>query len=227
LILKQRLSVSRLVAMLKLLPNILTFMRLVLSAIFLIMILYSPQVEERSFFLDIAFVLFVVAGLTDVVDGHVARRFNATSKFGRMIDPLVDKVLVCGAFICFAIIGEPKLFSLSSIRLAVVHWLVVAVLLSREVYVTVLRHMAEAKGVNFAATASGKIKMLLQSFAIGTVLVKMAHVPEKAWGNWFTTITFVAMVVATVVSGLLATRRSSWQQLQTEGRPRESSSMSA
>ncbi|MHC4517927.1 MAG: CDP-alcohol phosphatidyltransferase family protein [Planctomycetota bacterium] len=213
--------------MLKALPNILTFVRLVLSVIFLIMILYCPHVENRSFFLDIAFVLFVVAGLTDVVDGHVARRFNATSKFGRMIDPLVDKVLVCGAFICFAVIGEPKLFSLSSVQLAVVHWLVVAVLLSREVYVTVLRHLAEAKGVNFAATASGKIKMLLQTFAIGTVLVKMAHVPEKAWGNWFTTITFVAMVVATVVSGVLATRRSSWQQSQTEGRPHESSSVSA
>ena len=115
----------------------------------------------------------------------------------------------------------------ATVQLAVIHWLVVAVLLSREVYVTVLRHMAEAKGVNFAATASGKIKMLLQTFAIGTVLVKMAHVPEKAWGNWFTTLTFVAMVVATIVSGVLATRRSSAQQPKTEGMPHESSSMSA
>jgi CDP-diacylglycerol--glycerol-3-phosphate 3-phosphatidyltransferase len=213
--------------MLKSLPNILTFLRLVLSVVVLVMILYSPQVENRSFFLDIAFVLFIVAGLTDVVDGHVARRFNATSKFGRIIDPLVDKVLVCGAFICFAIISEPKLFSLSRVPLAVIHWLVVAVLLCREVTVTVLRHMAEAKGIDFRATASGKIKMLLQSFAIGTVLVKMAHVGEKAWGHWFTTITFVAMVVATIVSGVLATRRSTSQQQPTEERSHGSSSASA
>ena len=135
-------------------------------------------------------------------------------------------MLVCGAFICFAIIGEPKLFSLSRVPLAVIHWLVVAVLLCREVTVTVLRHVAEAKGIDFRATASGKIKMLLQSFAIGTVLVKMAHVGEKAWGHWFTTITFVAMVVATIVSGVLATRRSTSQQ-PTEEEPRESSTASA
>ena len=213
--------------MLKSLPNILTFLRLVLSVVFLVMILYSPQVENTSSFLDIAFILFVVAGLTDVVDGHVARRFNATSKFGRMIDPLVDKVLVCGTFICFAIIGEPKLFSLSPVQLAVIHWVVVAILLAREITVTVLRHLAEARGVNFAATASGKIKMLLQTFAIGTVVIKMAHVPDKAWGYWFTTITFVAMVVATVVSGVCATRRSTSPQQHAEAKPRQSSSLSA
>lgn len=212
--------------MLKLLPNILTLMRLVLSFIFLAMILYAPQVENRTLFLDVAFVLFVVAGLTDVVDGHVARRFNATSKFGRMIDPLVDKVLVCGAFICFAIIGEPKLFGLSGVPLAAIHWFVVAVLVAREAYVTVLRQLAEAHGVNFAATASGKFKMLLQSFAIGTVLVKMAHV-TRSWGDYFTVVTFVAMVVMTVVSGYLATRRPTWKQLQAEEKAHDSSSTPA
>jgi CDP-diacylglycerol--glycerol-3-phosphate 3-phosphatidyltransferase len=212
--------------MLKLLPNILTLMRLALSAVFLVMILYSPHVADRTFFLDMAFVLFVVAGLTDVVDGHVARRFNATSKFGRMIDPLVDKVLVCGTFICFAVIGEPMLFGLSATQLAVVHWLVVAVLMAREVYVTVLRQIAEAHGVNFAATASGKLKMLLQSFAIGTVIIKMAHV-RGAWGDYFTTVTFAAMVVVTIISGFLATRRPSWKQLQAEEEAHDSSSMPA
>ena len=208
--------------MLKLLPNILTLMRLVLSVVFLIMILYSPHVEGRTFLLDVTFATFLVAAVTDAVDGHVARRFDATSKFGRMIDPLVDKVLVCGAFICFAIVGEPTLFHLSRTQLAVVHWFVVAVLLSREVYVTILRHMAEAHGINFAATASGKIKMLLQSFAIGTVLVKMAHV-EAAWGDYFTTVIFLAMVVVTIISGYLATRRPSWKQLQAEEKAHDSS----
>jgi CDP-diacylglycerol--glycerol-3-phosphate 3-phosphatidyltransferase len=212
--------------MVKLLPNILTFIRLGLSVVFLLMVLYSPGVARQSLFLDGAFVLFVVAGLTDIVDGIVARRFDATSKFGRMIDPLVDKVLVCGAFVCFAIIGEPKLFGLSGVALAIVHWFVVVVLVLREAYVTVLRHIAEAKGINFAATRSGKFKMLTQSFAIGTVLVKMAHV-EAAWGDWFTAATYAVMVSATAVSGVLATRRSSWRQLKTKEARHEPSATSA
>jgi len=162
-------------------PNILTFGRLVLTIVFLIMILYSPPhyaQGEVAFpgFLDIAFIVFVAAGLTDMVDGPVARRLNVTSKFGRMIDPLADKILVCGTFICFARIGEPKLFGLSTTTLAIIHWTIAAILILREVYVTVLRHTAESRGVNFAATMSGKIKMCVQSFAIGTVVIKMAHV---------------------------------------------------
>lgn len=208
--------------MLRHVPNILTFIRLGLTIVFLWMILYSPQVERRTVFLDGAFVLFLVAALTDVVDGHVARRFNATSKFGRMVDPLADKVLVVGSFICFALIGEPRLFGLSAGTLAVIHWSVIAVLVAREAYVTVLRTMAEARGINFAATASGKLKMLLQSFAIGTVLIKMAHVPDRTWGYWFTSVTFAAMVAATIVSGLLATRRRSRSQSKKEGTPHES-----
>ncbi len=199
--------------MLRLIPNILTFGRLVLTVIFVIMVLYSPHMaENRVFFLDVAFVLFVIAGLTDIVDGIAARKFNVVSKFGRMVDPLVDKILVCGTFISFAIIGEPRLFGLGPGVLAAIHWSVAGVLILREVYVTVLRHLAEARGVNFAATVSGKVKMFLQTFAIGTVVIKMAHVQTATWGYWFTTITFVIMLVATVVSGLRATKRSSWRE---------------
>lgn len=222
MILKQSWRLSRLIVMVKLLPNILTFIRLGLSIIFLVMVLYSPQVERRTIFLDGALLLFIVAGVTDVIDGIVARRFDATSKLGRMVDPLVDKVLVCGAFICFAVIGEPKLFGLSGGSLAVIHWFVAAVLVLREAYVTILRQMAEAKGINFAATMSGKFKMLTQSFAIGTVLIKMAHV-EAAWGDWFTAVTYAVMVAATVVSGLMATRRTTWGQSTSEKPHREPS----
>jgi CDP-diacylglycerol--glycerol-3-phosphate 3-phosphatidyltransferase len=203
--------------MLKHIPNILTFGRLVLTIVFLIMILLAPPYYtdgEVPFpgFLDIAFIIFVVAGLTDIVDGLAARRLNVTSKLGRMVDPLADKVLVCGAFICFAIIGEPKLFGLGNVALAIIHWLVAGILIAREAYVTVLRHIAEARGVNFAATKSGKIKMFLQSFAIGTVIIKTAHVQTAAWGNWFTTITFIIMLTATVISGFRATQRSCWKE---------------
>jgi len=198
--------------MLKLIPNILTFGRLVLTIVFLVMILYSPHVTGKAVFLDVAFVLFVVAGLTDIVDGIAARRFNVTSKFGRMLDPLVDKVLVCGAFICFAIIGEPKLFGLGPVTLAAIQWSVAGILIAREAYVTTLRHIAEARGINFAATISGKVKMFLQSFAIGTVIIKMAHVPTATWGHWFTTVTFLIMLAITIISGLRATQRSCWKK---------------
>ena len=72
---------------------------------------------------------------------------------------------------------------------------------------TALRHISEARGIDFRAVASGKIKMILQTFAIGTVLIKMAHVQTATWGYWFTTVTFVAMLAVTVVSGFAATRR--------------------
>jgi CDP-diacylglycerol--glycerol-3-phosphate 3-phosphatidyltransferase len=203
--------------MLKLIPNILTFGRLVLTIVFLVMILFSPPYYadgEVPFpgFLDVAFILFVVAGLTDIVDGYAARRLNVTSKFGRMVDPLADKILVCGAFICFAIIGQPKLFDLSPGVLTAIHWLVAAILIAREAYVTILRHIAEARGVNFAATVSGKIKMFLQSFAIGTVVIKMAHVQTATWGYWFTTVTFIIMLTVTIISGIRATQRPHGQK---------------
>jgi CDP-diacylglycerol--glycerol-3-phosphate 3-phosphatidyltransferase len=193
--------------MIRFIPNMLTFGRLILTVIFLVMILYSPGVENKATFLTIAFVLFVIAGLTDIIDGKVARMYNVTSKFGRIIDPLADKILVCGSFICFAIIGEPKLFTLDPKTLAIIHWSVFAVLAAREVYVTILRHLAEAKGINFAATISGKIKMFLQSFAIGTVVIKMGHVPEARWGSCFTSTVFMLMLVVTVISGIRATTR--------------------
>lgn len=201
--------------MVKLIPNILTFGRLVLTILFLVMILYTPltNADDRTLFLDVAFVIFVVAGLTDIVDGIAARRFNVTSKFGRMMDPLVDKILVCGAFICFAVVGEPKLFNFSDNTLAIIHWTVAAVIILREVYVTVLRHIAEAKGINFAATLSGKVKMFLQSFVIGTVIMKMAYVQTATWGYWFTSVVFVLMLITTVVSGFRATQRESWKKL--------------
>ncbi len=191
----------------KLIPNILTIGRLVLTLIFLVMILYSPKAANKSLFLDIAFIIFLVAGLTDIIDGKVARMFNVTSKFGRMLDPLADKILVCGAFICFAIIGQPKLFNLTPTTLAIIQWFVAIIIATRELFVTILRHRAEAHGINFAATASGKIKMFLQSFGIGTVVMKAAHVEGQTWGDCFTATTLIIMVIVTVTSGLSSLKR--------------------
>ncbi len=197
--------------MLKLIPNILTFGRLVLTIIFLVMLLCSSNAENELKFLDIAFVIFVIAGLTDTVDGAIARKLNVASKMGRMMDPLADKILVCGAFICFAIIGQPQIYNIPSATMSAIHWVVAAIIIFREVFVTALRHIAEARGINFPATVSGKIKMFLQSFAIGTVVMKMARV-QGNWANWFTILVYVIMLAVTVISGLRASQRSSWKQ---------------
>lgn len=197
--------------MLKQVPNILTFGRLVLTILFLGMLLYIPHADDRIFTFDAAFTVFLIAGLTDIFDGPVARKLNVASKLGRMLDPLADKILVCGAFLCFAIIGEPSLFANLEPYMNVIRWGIAAILIGREGYVTILRHAAEAKGIDFRAVASGKIKMFLQSFAIGTVIIKSAHAPTVAWGHWFTAITFLIMLTVTIVSGYSATRRTAQQ----------------
>jgi CDP-diacylglycerol--glycerol-3-phosphate 3-phosphatidyltransferase len=198
--------------MVKFIPNILTFTRFALTFVFLGMILYSTSATNKPFFLDIAFVLFVIAELTDIVDGKIARKFKVGSKLGRMTDPLADKILVCGAFVCFAIIGEPRLFGFSRGALAAIHWTVAGILIIREAYVTIIRHITEARGLVFPAVATGKVKGVLQAFTIGTVIIKMAHVQTATWGYWFTTVTFVLMLAFTVISGFAATRRSWWNK---------------
>jgi CDP-diacylglycerol---glycerol-3-phosphate 3-phosphatidyltransferase len=196
--------------MIRHIPNALTVGRLVLAMVFLGMILYAPTLDDSkpSGFLMVAFVLFVVAGITDIVDGYLARKFNATSKFGRTVDPLADKILVCGAFFCFAAVGQPLLANLnvSDLTLHLIRWGTAIVLFAREVIVQTVRQIAESRGVDFGAVVYGKIKMFLQSFGIGTVLIGWAYV-ERAWGDWFTLVVYILMVVMTVLSGVQALTR--------------------
>ncbi len=196
-------------------PNALTFGRLFLTIIFLAMILYASQTgkDKPSGFLLTAFILFVVTGVTDIVDGKIARIFNVTSKFGRMIDPLADKFLVCGAFICFAIAGQPHLdnLPLAPMTMEILRCSTALIIIAREIFVTVLRHLAEARGINFAATVSGKIKMFLQSFGIGTIMIKWAYV-SREWGDWFTVVALSLMLIFTVVSGVCSVQRPIKQQ---------------
>lgn len=194
----------------KYVPNALTIGRLVLTVVFLAMILLAPDTGTKgaSNYLLVAFILFVVTGLTDIVDGKVARMYNVTSKFGRIVDPLADKFLVCGAFICFAIVGQPTLdnLGLPDRFMTIFYWGTAGIIITRELMVTIIRQIAESRGINFAATVSGKLKMFFQSFSIGTVMVKWAYVTRE-WGDWFTVVTFSIMLVTTVISGISAVRR--------------------
>jgi len=190
-------------------PNALTVGRLVLTVIFLGLIIYAPSVGDKPAGLLIwAFVLFVITGLTDIVDGYLARRFEVTSRFGRTVDPLADKFLVCGAFFCFAWVSQPKMaaFGFSEMTLDIIRWGTAIAIFAREVIVQTLRQIAESRGVQFGAIWSGKLKMFLQSFGIGTVLIGWAYV-SRPWGDWFTIITYALMVFATVLSGIQALTR--------------------
>jgi CDP-diacylglycerol--glycerol-3-phosphate 3-phosphatidyltransferase len=196
--------------MVRYIPNILTVARLAMTAVVLALILYAPTTgrDKPANILMLSLVLFIIAGLTDIVDGYIARKYNATSKFGRTMDPLADKFLVCGAFICFAIVGQPHLanFNLPEWLLVTIRWGTAAILLLREVMVQTLRHIAESRGVQFGAVWSGKLKMFLQSFGIGTVLVGWAYV-SRPWGDWFTIIIYLLLAGFTIYSGINALKR--------------------
>ena len=130
-------------------PNLLTVGRFVLTGIFLWMILYAKHVDgtELRGFLLIAFILFVVTGLTDILDGYLARKYEVTSKFGRIADPLADKFLVCGAFFCIAIARQPQFahLDISPLAMDIFRWATAIIIAAREVIVTVRRQIAESQ----------------------------------------------------------------------------------
>ena len=134
-------------------PNLLSLARLVLAVVFFVAV-------ERGWPVA-AFWLFVVAASTDWVDGWYARRFDQVSRLGRIFDPLVDKVIVCGAVVLLAAAGT-----------AIAPWMAVVVIV-RELMVTAIRAEMEKAGRDFSAAFSGKLKMVLQCVAIGLVLAAL------------------------------------------------------
>ena len=133
-------------------PNVLSAARLGIA------IACFVAIEQRSW--GWALALFLTAALTDWVDGWWARRFGQVSRLGRIFDPLVDKVLVCGAFVLLAARGEGA---------AIAPWMAVVVVV-RELVVTALRAEMERMGHDFSAGLSGKLKMVLQCAAVGLEL---------------------------------------------------------
>ena len=208
------------IGIMKHIPNALTVGRLILTVILLGLIIYAPthaqktgQVKPANLLLGV-WILFIVTGLTDIVDGYLARKFEVTSKFGRTMDPLADKFLICGAYFCFAWVGQPlmdQLFLngkplLSEPALSIIRWGTAIIIFAREIIVQTVRYVAESHGVQFGAIWYGKLKMFLQSFGVGTVIFGWAYV-ERPWGDWFTIITYALMVFATVLSGIQSLTR--------------------
>lgn len=197
------------------LPNQLTVGRIVLSAVFFVLLgLFEQGGQWSGALLNAAFVLYIIAGITDILDGWIARRFNWTSAFGRIADPFVDKVLVVGAFVMLAgsnfampadlqyerTIGVPAWLT-GSMASSVQAWMVVVVL-AREFIVSAVRGYSESQGVKFPATPAGKAKMFVQSFAICAILYQMANLPQTPWAAYLKVGSVWAAVLITLLSGL-------------------------
>jgi CDP-diacylglycerol--glycerol-3-phosphate 3-phosphatidyltransferase len=187
-------------------PNLITLARLALTVVFFFLLniheASSGQLPSEAFARQmwIAFVCFVVAALTDIVDGYLARRWKVESAFGRVVDPFVDKILICGAFIFFSSDDFINVIQLKDPHLTGIHPWMAVVLIAREFLITSIRGLAEARGIDFRADWAGKIKMLTQSFAIGAVLVDLAIGGSIEWVRTVRDIAIWTTVIVTVLS---------------------------
>lgn len=168
-------------------PNAITAARLLLAGVFFVMLsVYQYEGRGDPWFLNTAFFIYVVALISDFLDGYLARKWQVESTFGRIVDPFVDKILVLGAFTFFAgknfiiqdnIIEQGQLVPVVRTITGVAPGIVV-ILLARELLVTSLRGASEGAGQNFGAAFSGKLKMVFQSI---TILVILVYVNYRGW----------------------------------------------
>lgn len=164
------------------LPNQLTAGRLVLGIILFILIEHHEWVW--------CIVVFALAAITDWLDGYLARLQGLTSTLGRNLDPLVDKVVVCGAYI----------FLLSHVESGLTPWMVVMVV-SREFIITSLRSFMENRGAKFGAEWLGKIKMVLQCAALFAIFLAL-HDQRNPVFMGARDFLIWSMLAATALSGL-------------------------
>jgi CDP-diacylglycerol---glycerol-3-phosphate 3-phosphatidyltransferase len=182
------------------LPNKLTISRFVLTVAFMVVMFSQVKYHET-----IALVLFVAGGISDFLDGTIARRRKLITNFGILMDPLADKIMVCSAFIAFVGLNWMPA------------WMVV-IIVARELAITGLRLLAASKNVVLAAEGYGKHKTISQIVAIISILVLASY---NEWGTvgraifgfhlfggvpwitWFTELTIWVAVALTFISGWL------------------------
>jgi CDP-diacylglycerol--glycerol-3-phosphate 3-phosphatidyltransferase len=181
------------------LPNKFTVSRFFLTILFLIVLFW-----EFPFHQTLALVVFIAAGITDLLDGSIARRRNLITNFGVLMDPLADKILTCSAFIAFVGLNQ------------VSAWMVV-VIVARELAITGLRLLAASKNQVLAAERFGKHKTISQVTAIISILVLVSYsdwgplgkmvfgwtIFDHSWVWWFTEVSLWATVLLTFTSGWL------------------------
>ena len=161
------------------LPNKLTILRVILIPFFVVFMLFDIIGAADKW---IALVIFCVASLTDMLDGKIARKYNLVTNFGKFMDPLADKLLVCTALICLT----------SMNRLNVI---VVLVIIAREFIISGFRLVASDNGIVIAASYWGKFKTVSQMALIIVLIMDLGGV----WNIVGTVLTWVALIL-TVVS---------------------------
>jgi len=171
---------------------------MILTAFFLMALLF-----DFPYHYTVALVLFVAASLTDLFDGIIARRRNLLTDFGKLMDPLADKVLICSAFIAFIELDWMPA------------WMVILIV-ARELAITGLRLLAASKNLVLAAERQGKNKTISQITAIIALLVTHSHadwgivgqlfafeIADQAWAWWVAEASKWVAVALTALSGFL------------------------
>ena len=158
------------------LPNKLTIMRVILIPFFVFFLL-SPYFPEYGNYIAVA--IFIVASLTDMLDGKIARKYNLVTNFGKFMDPLADKLLVCSAMICLIELD----------RLAA--WIVI-VIIAREFIISGFRLVASDNGVVIAASYWGKFKTTFQMLM---VIVLILDIQMPFFQILGTVLTYVALIL--------------------------------
>lgn len=176
----------------KRLPNWLTFLRLVLIPVFV-----AVLIEPSRSSLNIAAIIFVLAAITDYADGWLARRYKATTDFGKLFDPLADKILVMAALVMLVSLRDDSCDSF------VPGWIVVLIL-ARELWITGLRAFAAKDGTIVAAKSGGKVKSFLQMVGIFALLLYNYSFPLFGYRVTFQFIGLNILVVSLAFSYISA-----------------------
>ena len=155
------------------LPNKLTLFRIFLIPVFILVMLFNIPSKYL-----IACVIFIVASITDAMDGHIARKHNLITDFGKFMDPLADKLLVCSAMICLV---DLKLLPA---------WIVI-IIIAREFIISGFRLIAAEHQIVIAASMWGKFKTTFQMIA---VILMIFNIPALA------TVTMIMLVIAVVLT---------------------------
>ena len=166
-------------------PNQITAVRLALAIVLFVLI-------PLDYFFAAMFVFLAAAG-TDWVDGYWARKYDQVTQLGRIFDPFVDKILICGTFIYLA--AEP--------RSGIAAWMAVLIV-GRELLVKVLRSFLETRGADFSAKMPGKLKMVLQCAAAAASLLALSTTGVVP--SWLATALAVSVwgaIALTVYSGII------------------------
>ena len=185
------------------LPNKLTVSRFALTVVFLWALFWPWAIPFRNTF---ALFFFCLAGVTDFLDGRIARARNLITNFGVLMDPLADKIMTCSAFIAF--VESTHLHPGAPVKMAA--WMVV-IIVARELTITGLRLLAASKNIVLAAERYGKHKTISQIVAIIALLVTDACQEWPAglknlfvaWAPSFAEVMLWIAVVLTALSGII------------------------